>query len=97
MAPLPSSADARDAADLEAAAVIDRRRRGLFQIDEHVARQRAGARQLGDADAPEQPERGQPLLALEHGVVAHRIARMNRQLAANQFAVEMRALPLIST
>ena len=84
MAPLPSSAAAADAADLEAAAVIDRRGVGLLQLDEHVARQRAGARQLGDAHAAEQPERGQPALALEHRVVAHRVAGLDRQLAANQ-------------
>jgi hypothetical protein len=73
-----------DAPDFDAAAIIDGRRRGFFDFDQHVPRQRPGARQLADADPPEQAERRQPALALEQRLVAHRIAGAERQLAADQ-------------
>ena len=41
-------------------------------------------RQLGDVDAPEQAERGEPLLALDARRVAERLARLERQLPLNR-------------
>ena len=41
-------------------------------------------RRLGDPHAPEQPERAQPLLALDERVEAERAARLQRHLAPHQ-------------
>ena len=49
---------------LEAAAVAERRRRRFLDRHEHVARRLVAVAQLRDPRAAEQPERGQPPLAL---------------------------------
>ena len=80
-----------DAADFDAAAVIDGRRGGFFDLDQHVAR--AAIRVRGssrDADAAEQAERRQPPLALEHRLVAQRIAGLERISRRIRFVVGAR-------
>ena len=60
----PSAGVDDDAADLDAAAVADRRRRRFLDRDQQIARRLVAVAQLGDARAAEQAERGQPPLAL---------------------------------
>ncbi len=79
-------------AALDAAAVADRRRRRFLDLHEHVAPRLAGVAQLLDADAAEQPERGQPLLALDARRVAERLARPQQQLALDRLG----ARPLVA-
>ena len=86
-----------DAADLDAAAVADRRRRRLLDRDQQIARRLAAVAQLGDARAAEQAERGQPPLALVDRAEAERIAGLDLQLALDRRRSLVRTLPTIST
>ena len=72
-------------APLHAAAVADGRGRRFLDLHEHVAPRLAGMAQLLDAHAAEQPERSQPLLALDPRRVAQRLARPQQQLALDRF------------
>ena len=62
-------------AGLQPASVSDRRRGRLLDRDHDVTGGLDAVSELGDAGAPEQPERGQAALAFGHGRQSERIAR----------------------
>ncbi len=67
------------AADLDAGAIADRRRRRLLDGDDQVTLRFAALADVGHGDATEQAERAQAALALEDLGEAERVARLQRQ------------------
>ena len=89
---------------LDATAVTERRGRGFLDRDEHVGG-RAAMREFLDANAPKQPERAEPPLALDQIFEAKRFSFLQQQLpldhpfvgpriADDQDVVDDRLLPL---
>ena len=69
---------------LDAPAVAHRRRRRLLDRHEQVARRLSAVAQLRYACTAEQPERGEPALALVDRAEAERVARLHLQLALDR-------------
>ena len=84
-------------AELEPAAVADRRRRRFLDRDEQIPPGLVAVGQLRDPRAAEQAERGKAALRLDDAVDAERIARLDLQLALDRFASRVRSLPTTRT